>query len=37
MACCSQSPCGLNIKTGAMQLHLNHCEKCRTIGEQALP
>ena len=35
MACCEVSPCGLNIKSGLMQSHLNCCEHCRSIGEQA--
>ena len=35
--CCEMSPCGLRIVTGAKQLHINQCERCRTIGEQAMP
>jgi len=37
MPCCDQAPCGLMIKINCMQLHLNQCQKCRTVGEQAEP
>jgi hypothetical protein len=33
--CCEKSLCGLQIKIGATQLHINQCEKCKSIRSQA--